>query len=239
MAVMSATRTIDTHAAVLDLRVQEYGRGRSDQVRDPIIEPMWSGLRVLAAFDRQRGVAFAEDGVLVEGHDDVAADLATALAADAAIVDGVLFKPDRYDAAAASRAKDPTPPAAKYVTQTLFGKRRNTRKEAEERLRLEDAARDILPDEPVAFVGFDLLALDDQSLLDVPLLERRRLLDAVLSEDDGLLVRRGVYVRAPVNPWLGSWRALGFSGIVFKAANGRYQPGGVKDDWVQMSMPPR
>jgi ATP-dependent DNA ligase len=52
-------------------------------------------------------------------------------------------------------------------------------------------------------------------------------------------VRRGVYVRAPVNPWLGSWRALGFSGIVFKAANGRYQPGGVKDDWVQMSMPPR
>ena len=78
-------------------------------------------------------------------------------------------------------------------------------------------------DDDVAFVAIDLLWLDDISLLDVPLLERRRLLDGVLIESD--VVRRGAYVRPPIATWLGSWRSQGFGGVTYKAANSRYLRG--------------
>ena len=59
---------------------------------------------------------------------------------------------------------------------------------------------------PAAFVAIDLLSIDDQSLLDVPLLERKRLLEAAIGEDE--LVRRTMMVRPPVEAWLGQWKAL-------------------------------
>jgi ATP-dependent DNA ligase len=86
-------------------------------------------------------------------------------------------------------------------------------------------------------VAIDLLWLDGESLLDVPLLERRRLLESVVAESD--LVRRGVFVRPPIDAWLGSWRALGFNGLSYKAANSRYQPGVASAEWVTVPMPRR
>ena len=65
----------------------------------------------------------------------------------------------------------------------------------------------------------DLLWLDDTSLLDVPLLERRRLLEGALVESD--FVRVGAYVRPPIDTWVGSWRAQGFEGLDLQ---GRQQP---------------
>jgi len=41
--------------------------------------------------------------------------------------------------------------------------------------------------------------LDDESICDVPLLERRRLLESVLVESH--LVRVGVFVKPPVDGW--------------------------------------
>jgi ATP-dependent DNA ligase len=89
----------------------------------------------------------------------------------------------------------------------------------------------------VRFVAIDLLWLDGESVLDVPLLERRRLLESVLAESD--LVRRGVFVRPPVEAWIGSWRSVGFTGLSYRAANSRYQPGKAGDDWVSTPMPRR
>jgi len=80
-----------------------------------------------------------------------------------------------------------------------------------------------------------LLWLDGKPLLDVPLLERRRLLDSVIAETD--LVRRGTFVRPPIDRWVGSWRSMGFPGISFKAANGRYAPGAAALDWASIAMP--
>lgn len=234
---MSTTRTIDPHAAVLDMRPQAYGRGRADQVSDPIIEPQWFGRRVLVALDQERGATMVEGGEVVDGRDEVATALVAALGAESAILDGMLFKTGLYDAAAALGGNDRIPPATGFVAQSLFGSRRNERKAAQERTEREVAARVFLPGDTIAFVALDLPMLDDQWLLDVPLLERKRLLDAVVTE--GEQIRRGMYVRAPVERWLGPWRGQGFSGIVFKAANGRYRPGGTKDDWITMSMPNR
>ena len=43
---------------------------------------------------------------------------------------------------------------------------------------------------------------------------------------------RTVYVRPPIETWIGSWRAQGFRGITFKGANSRYRPGETADDWA-------
>ena len=92
-------------------------------------------------------------------------------------------------------------------------------------------------DDPVNLVIVDLLWIDGEWLLDVPLLERKRLLESIVPGDD--LVRAGLYVRPPINTWIGSWRAQGFGGITFKEANSRYQPGTRSPDWASTTMPRR
>ena len=81
------------------------------------------------------------------------------------------------------------------------------------------AARSFVSEEAVSFVATDLLWLDDTSLLDVPLLERRRLLESVVAESD--VVRVGAFVRPPIDSWITSWRSMGFGGPDLQ---GRQQP---------------
>ena len=81
------------------------------------------------------------------------------------------------------------------------------------------------PDAPtIAFVAVDLLALDDQPLLDVPLLERKRLLESVLPE--GARVRRTPFVREPAGTFIIDV-ALGSASAASptRSANSRYVPG--------------
>src|SRR4029078_3597844 len=70
------------------------------------------------------------------------------------------------------------------------------------------ATRSFDAEDEVSFVATDLLWLDDTSLLDVPLLERRRPLESVIAESD--VVRVGAFVRPPIDSWITSWRAIGF-----------------------------
>ncbi len=83
----------------------------------------------------------------------------------------------------------------------------------------------------------DLLWLDGEWLLDVPLLERKRLLEAIVPGDD--LVRASPYVRPPIDTWIGSWRAQGFPGLSFRSANSPYRPGETAPDWTTTPMPRR
>ena len=100
---------------------------------------------------------------------------------------------------------------------------------AREAERLEDA--------PIAFVAVDLVALDGEPLLEIPLLERKRLLESALAEGD--LVRRTPYVREPAGTFIITWRSFGFGGLAYKAANSRYLPGSANDDWCMTPMPRR
>jgi bifunctional non-homologous end joining protein LigD len=214
------------------LRPQEFATSPPGKVVDPIIEPLWVGVRALAAIDDLGATLVDDQADPITGIDPILAALADAARAGALVVDGFLTKQAQRTSAPVYRWSDERPSMT-----SLVGLRRNRAIDAVTLREDNLAARTLDPDEELSFVATDLLWLDDTSLLDIPLLERRRLLDSVLSESE--LVRVGVYVRPPIETWLGSWRAQGFTGLTYKAANSRYRPGETSPDWVVGSMPRR
>jgi ATP-dependent DNA ligase len=227
----------DARSALYGLRPQPFSGGNPYRIADPIIEPMWFGIRTLAAIDGQDVALADEAGEPVDGHAEVAAALAESTAAERLVVDGFLTRlPDR-DQSAVFVALDDLPTSSQLASRPLLGIRRTRAQDVTKAMEAARAARTFGPEDVVTFVAIDLLWLDGESLLDVPLLERRRLLESVLVESD--LVRRGVFVRPPIDAWIGSWRSLGFTELSFKAANGRYRPGAATDEWVSIPMPRR
>ena len=129
------------------------------------------------------------------------------------------------------------PTGTELAKAMVVGVRHSRRAEMIQERERERDAMTFGPTDVVALVAVDLLWLDGEPLFDVPLLERKRLLESALDESD--VIRRGQFIRPPIDTWMGSWRALGFSWITFKAANGRYRPGSTADDWTISSMPRR
>ena len=221
-------------------RPQRFGHAKTDKIRDPVVEPLWIGERILvrlaggsATFVDEAGAARAIDaggGELADVRDAIEAGVL----ASSAVLDGYLTRQamsgpsDEVDIVA-------TPTASEITTQLLFGVRRSARKEIAEDDRT--AAQVHAAPVPLAFVAVDLLEVDGSELLDVPLLERKRLLEGVVAESD--LLRVGPYVRPPVQTWFRSWSAIGFLEAAFKAANSRYRPGVVNDDWTTIRIPKR
>jgi hypothetical protein len=228
---------MDARAALATLRPQPIGGGNPGRIVDPLVEPLWSGIRALAAIDSAGVVLHDELGVPIAGHDDVKEVLAQSALADQVILDGFLTKLVARDGSGVLVTMDDLPSASQMMTRPLLGIRPTRAEDAIKALDAARAARTFAPEDTVTFVAIDLLWLDAEPLLDIPLLERRRLLDSVISESD--LVRRGIFVRPPVDAWIGSWRALGFSGLSYRGANSRYHPGQPSKEWVSTSMPRR
>jgi hypothetical protein len=232
-----ASATADIFDLARGLRPQAFGSTSSKAIDDPLVEPLWAGIRVIAAASGGAGTLL-EDGSAIADHGDIAESLGRTIAstADAVILDGYLTKQAATDAVIYTGV-ELTPSTGDFLTQTFIGKRRNRSEEMLQEREAEQAARTFEPTDVVALVAIDMLWLDGVWLLDVPLLERRRLLEAVVP--GGELVRPGMYVRPPIDAWVGSWRAQGFAGMTFKAANSRYRPGGIATDWATASMPRR
>jgi ATP-dependent DNA ligase len=79
---------------------------------------------------------------------------------------------------------------------------------------------------PAAFVAFDLLAIDQKSLLDVPQRERRARLETLFKK-----MKRPLHLtpmtrdRALAVDWLARFEGAGLDGVIAKPAGGTYQPG--------------
>jgi len=228
---------LDVSAALAGLRPQPFGHGDPRRVQNPLIEPLWTGVRALAAIDSETAVLADEHGQPISGQADAATALTEAALADGLVLDGFLTKLAARDGSGVYVAMDSLPSASQMVSRPLLGIRPTSGEDAIKAMEATHEARTFGPDDVVRFVAIDLLWLDGESLLDVPLLERRRLLESVLLESD--LVRLGVFVRPPVDAWLGSWRSLGFNGLSYKAANSRYRPGVASNDWITIPMPRR
>jgi bifunctional non-homologous end joining protein LigD len=82
---------------------------------------------------------------------------------------------------------------------------------------------------PVQFIAFDLLWLDGEPLLELPLTERRARLDEVLVETRD--VRLSQVVQGRGVDFFEQARGLGLEGVVAKRAASPYRPGTRSQDW--------
>ena len=219
-------------AFLATVRPQIYGTGAPDKVLDPLIEPLWVGIRALAAVDADGALVADENGDAVLGIDTIVAALVAGARATGVVLDGFLTKQAIQSGPAVYQWSDETPSMGSFI-----GLRRNR---AVDTVALREEAleaRTFKSEDEISFVATDLLWLDDTSLLDVPLLERRRLLESVIEESD--VVRVGTFIRPPIGSWVGSWKAQGFTGMTYKAANSRYRAGEVSPEWAISGMPRR
>jgi bifunctional non-homologous end joining protein LigD len=188
-------------------------------VTDPIVEPLWSGTRVIVHFS----AASSQPVTLIDrlGQDitidlpEVARQLGAAVAADDAVLDGILTTEATRSGEGAAIIQE-----SRSSAIGLLMSREAT---------VEVERRDADLEHVVALVAVDLLRVDGQTLLDIPLLERKRLLEGVVIPADR--VRISVHTRPPVNPWVASWKAAGLRGAMMKGANSRYVPGGYSAEW--------
>jgi ATP-dependent DNA ligase len=192
-------------------------------VVDPVIEPLWEGVHLLAHV--RDGIVRLVDG---EGDDvngefaEIAVGIAAAIAAGEAVIDGWVTNQATRSGEGLALITVETSRGVPLIRPPSI----TTPRVAEH-------------DRPgsIAFIAVDLLSLDDQLVLDLPLLERKRLLDSVVVGNE--LVRVSPYVRPPLERWLPSWQAVGFHGALLKAANSRYVPGAMTNEWTVAQPIPR
>jgi bifunctional non-homologous end joining protein LigD len=178
------------------------------KISNPIAEPLWDGVRVLAFFRDGVGDQWGAVEALDSRGEDALPEamrafdqLRRSISASEAILDGIV---------------------------TNEANRRGVGIEFDGRPDMEPA--------DAAFVALDLLRIDDEPLLDVPLLERKRLLEGVILQSP--LVRVTPWTGLPLRPWFRTWRRAGFQGIVIKGANSRYVPGSSSNEWTTSNREP-
>ena len=86
------------------------------------------------------------------------------------------------------------------------------------------------PGQRLVFAAFDLLEVDGESLLEVPLLERRRHLEGVLTPS--LNVRLTPYMSRGLRSWRDTLSQQGFGRVVLKNWNSPYAAGRETRDWL-------
>ena len=169
-------------------RPQRPGRRGAKNIPDAIVEPDWGGMRVVAALTEDE-VALVQRGGEVPVPDELLQAPARRVRRRRGRDRGPRSRRRRSRSSTGAFPKMPTverPPILvprairKDVKDDPFVRARDHEQAA---ARLEPAVREALErGERHAFVATDLLWLDGSSLDDVPLLERRRILEGVLAE---------------------------------------------------------
>ena len=218
-----------------DWRPQTVMQGRrTPEIVDPILEPIWTGTRVLAHYhDGEREDEWGQVQVIDEDGEDATFDapqavdqLRRAIRATEAVIDGVIT---REATAGGENTAIQLFPTVNPIRKFFLGGTRESDVKYEPRGPRREG--------PQAFVAIDLLSLDGETLFDAPLLERKRLLEALITQSD--LVRLSPWVRPPVRTWFSTWRSAGFRGLIMKASNSRYRPGEETPDWALVERMPR
>ena len=216
-------------------RPQRVKHGRFvPQIVDPLVEPLWSGTRVIAHYhESDQHDQWGDIEVHDEFGDDATADapmavdfLRRSVRATDAVIDGIIT----------TQATG----GGEGLAVVLSGRTKPI-----QRLFIGGPGSDVTFEPPKygrhegqpAFVALDLLSLEDQPLFDVPLLERKRLLEGTIAESE--LVRLSPVVRPPLRQWFATWRSAGFKGLILKSSNSRYQPGIESPQWATVERMPR
>ncbi len=244
-------------------RPQRFGGGSIRKVADPLIEPAWEGLRVLvrvglddpavpplpAGGSGSSGgsgsvggsglsvTVLDEDGEPLTELDDLTEAIAAAAVAAGAtslVLDGYLTGQATQAGEGLMLPGTDAPSVGSMATQLFLGSRGGGRDHVRD---VERASAARAASGPLAFVAIDLLLVDDERTIQLPLLERKRLLDSAFAE--GELVRRTPFIRPPVDQWMATWRGMGFGWLAYKSANSRYRPGERNPAWATIRIPQR
>lgn len=216
------------------------GRRAARQIVDALVEPSWEGLAAVAALTEDAAAVFAY-GEEIAIPEELREALRLAFEAVEAVIEGRVTT-KALQGGEGTRLKLPKVERSplliprglmKNLTDDpLTRAKERTRKAAEAERKVLEA---LAAGEPHGFVATDLLWLDGQSLLGVPLLERKRLLEAVLAPSQ--LVRITTFVRATSIGMLMTWGSQGFAEISYRGANSRYLPGLENPDWAVAKVP--
>jgi bifunctional non-homologous end joining protein LigD len=214
-----------------DWRPQRFGGRNFRTVRDPIIEPHWDGRRVLAHLVTGSVNLIDEDAVdCTADFEDVAAAIGAAATADELVLDGYLTIQPTQASTGVGRPTVEAPSGGQMMTQLVVGTRHYRDEPAAPERKLDH-------DRPAAFMAVDLLSIDGTPLIDLPLLERKRLLDGAIEPTE--LVRVTPFVRPPAGSFLATWQASGLNRLAYKGVNSRYRPGERNEEWASVTMPSR
>jgi bifunctional non-homologous end joining protein LigD len=171
---------------------------------DWLFEVKWDGHRCLAALDAESTRLTSRTSRVVTGQFPEFDNLHRQLAARNAVVDGEVIAFDQDGRPSFQRMQD------------RF--HRSPEELARHRGRV-----------PVQFVAFDLLWLDGQPLLELPLSERRAMLREVLVPRDDVRFSEAVEGRG--SAFFEQIRDLGLEGVVAKRLASQYRPGARSPDW--------
>lgn len=223
------------HEIAAAWQLQLPGRQAPRDIPDAIVEPAWGGVRVVVARTPDEATPFVR-GEVVEVPGDLRRALLEAITAEGAVIEGHLtteaFRLGEGAMPEPPRLVRPSilvPPALRRRTRddpAMRSREHAGRELASGRVALEALARG----EPHALVATDLLWLDGQSLEDIPLLERKRWLEAILLPSH--LVRVTPFVRPTAAPTLATWGPLKLAELSYLAANSRYLAGRENPDWA-------
>src|SRR6266480_3597119 len=128
------------------IRPQRYGASPTKTIVDPLVEPLWAGIRVIGAADEGGAVLFESGEELREEPIADALRTMTRSTADAVIVDGYLTKQAHPNGPLGARL-DLEPTTGELLTQTFIGLRSKSRQDAERLRETEAAARLFRPDD--------------------------------------------------------------------------------------------
>jgi bifunctional non-homologous end joining protein LigD len=218
-----------------DWRPQVVKSGRYvPEVIDPILEPLWEGTRVIAHYrDSDREDEWGHVDIFDEDGEDASPDapqaveqLSRAIQASEAVIDGIITEEATAGGENTAVALFPT---VNPIRKFFLGGSSQVDVKYEPRGPRRKGAP--------AFIALDLLSVDGQTLFDVPLLERKRLLDGLVTQSE--LVRLSPWVRSPIRSWFNTWRSAGFRGVIMKGANSRYRPGEETSEWALVERMPR
>lgn len=204
--------------------MRPYRGRRTFDIVDPIVEPFWSGERVLAhvsvSSDRDGGPSvalFTDDGAdLSIDKPELGAAMAASFLAIDAVIDVVISRQVGLDGVGAAAIPE------------LRDRPGLMRKRVDLDVQPRGLDRDLAAADE-GLVAVDLLRLDGTTLFDVPLLERKRLLESVVRPMGRVIT--SVHVRPPIEAWVATWKSMGLRGGMLKAANSRYLPGADSIEW--------
>jgi hypothetical protein len=219
---------------------QRPGRRSPKDIRDALVEPDWDGLRVVAALSVDQAVV-VHDGEGLTVPAELPPALVEAFGAVEALVEGCLTT---MALKSGEGVLPPMPGVERPPILIPRAVRRDVKDDPFVRVRDHEKREAAIAPRIVAaleagerhaFVATDLLYLDGTPLGDVPLLERRRLLDGVL--EPSYLVRISPVVKPSAILTLVTWGTLGFRELHYRGANSRYLAGQENPDCA-VSRPP-